>query len=91
VVAVAAVVLATQQQSKQRQQQQHDNNRTTNTTTNKTANTGGGELSGERETMFKTMFFSVSSYVSTPGQCCARQTSKDTFFWVGNVCFYVFM
>ena len=38
--------------------------------------------------MFETMFFSVSSYVSTPGQCYARQTSKGTFFvWER----YVFM
>jgi hypothetical protein len=85
------VVLATRQQSKQRQQQQHDNNTTTNTMTNKTANKEGGLLSGRRETMFNTMFFSVSIYVSTPGQCYARQTSKGTFFWVGKVCFYVFM
>jgi hypothetical protein len=30
--------------------------------------------------MLKTMFFLVSRYVSTPGQCYARQTSKGTFF-----------
>jgi hypothetical protein len=47
-------------------------------------------MSGGRETMFKTMFFSVSSYASTPGQCYARQTSKGTFFWAGKVP-YVFM
>ncbi len=32
-----------------------------------------------------------ASYVSTPGQCYARQTSKCTFFGAGKVCFYVFM
>jgi hypothetical protein len=31
----------------------------------------------------------MSRYVSTPGQCYARQTSKGTFFWAGKVCFYV--
>jgi hypothetical protein len=39
--------------------------------------------------MFKTMFFLVSRYVSTPGQFYASQTSKGTFFWMGKVCFYV--
>jgi hypothetical protein len=76
----AAALLATRQQSKQRQQQQHDNNTTTNMTTKKTANIEGGSLSGRRETMFETMFFSVSGYVSTPGQCYTRQTSEGTFF-----------
>ncbi len=37
-------------------------------------------MSGGKETMFETMFFSVSSYVLTPGQCYARQTSGGTFF-----------
>ncbi len=40
--------------------------------------------------MCETMFFSVSSYVSTPGQCYTRQTSEGTFSWVGKVCFFCF-
>jgi hypothetical protein len=48
-------------------------------------------VQGGKETMCETMFFSVSSYVSTPGQCYARQTSKCTFFGAGKVCFDVFM
>ncbi len=39
----------------------------------------------------KLCFFLVSRYVSTPGQCYARQTSEGTFFWAGKVCFYVFI
>jgi hypothetical protein len=37
----------------------------------------------------KLCFFSVSRYVSTPGQCYARQTSECTFFRAGKVCFHV--
>jgi hypothetical protein len=47
------------------------------------------KLSGGKETMFETVFFSVSRYVSTPGQCYASQTSEGIFFLVGKVCFYV--
>ncbi len=39
----------------------------------------------------KLCLFLVSRYVSSLGQCYASQTSKCTFFWVGKVCFYVFM
>jgi hypothetical protein len=84
--AVAAVVAAAGCQRWRRH-----NNTTTNTTINKTANTEGGLLSGEKETMCETTFFSMSRYVSTPGQCYTRQTSKGTIFWAGKVCFYVFM
>ncbi len=58
-----------------------DNNTTTNVTYNKTVNTEGEQLSNRKETMFKNMFFSVSRYVSTPGQYYASQTSEGTFFW----------
>jgi hypothetical protein len=91
VAAAAAAVLAMRQQSKRRQQQQHDNNTTTNTTTNATANMEGELLSGGKETMCETMFFLVSRYILTPGQCYTSQTSKGTFFWVEKVSFYVFM
>ncbi len=37
-------------------------------------------MSGGKETMCKTMFFLVSRYVLTPGECYASQTSKGTFF-----------
>ncbi len=60
-------------------------------TTTKTANMEGEQLSGGKETMFETMYFFVSSYVLTPGQCYARQTSEGTFFGAGMVLFYVFM
>jgi hypothetical protein len=42
-------------------------------------------LSGRKETIF----FSVSRYIPTPGQCYASQISKGTNFGVGKVCFYV--
>jgi hypothetical protein len=88
-VVVAAAVLAVRQQSKQRQQQQHDNNTTINTTTKNTANTEGEYLSGgKEENMCETMFFLVSRYVSTPGQCYASQTSNGTFLGRER---YVFM
>jgi hypothetical protein len=77
----AAVVLATRQQSKQRQQQQHDNNTTTNTITKKDSQHGGGIIEWrERNCVQSCVFSGVSRYVSTPGQCYARQTSKGTFF-----------